>query len=331
MEYKYKSGYVLGKFMPLHLGHKYLIDTALKNSEKVFVLVGTLPSEPIPGDIRFKWVKELYKDEPRVTVGHCDEILPQYPEEHEDFWNIWTDVTRRYVPQDIDCIFTSEKYGEPYAKYLGIDHFLVDLERLRFPVSGTKIRNYTSDYWEFLPSHVRPYFVKRVALMGPESVGKSTMCQSLAKYFVTQSVSEFGRDVYEFQGFIALDDFKEIMVGQKQNENYVVKDCNKVIFCDTECITTYLFSKLFYPDEYQIIEEDLLAVINGLPKYDLYLLLSPDVPGVQDGTRQFLEKRWDHYFMIKSELKRRGLRFQEISGSYKERFEACKQLVQEIL
>ena len=331
MEYQYKSGYIIGKFCPMHLGHKYLIDIALTKAEKVFVLVGTLPTEPIPGELRYKWVKDAYKHEPRVTVGWCNEVVPQYPEEHVDFWNIWTDITRRYVPIDIDVIFTSEKYGDPYAKYLGIEHFQVDLERKHVPVSATKIREETFDHWEFIPKEIRPYFVKRVVLMGPESVGKSTMCQSLASYFATQWVSEFGREVYEFQGFVGLDDFKEIMIGQKENEDSLVKDSNKVIFCDTESITTYLFSKLFYPNTYQLVEPELLKMIDDLPKYDLYLLLSPDVPGVQDGTRQFIDKRWDHYFQIKTELKRRGLKFQEVSGNYRQRFEACKQLVREIL
>ena len=136
----YKSGYVLMKAMPFHNGHKFLIDTAIVNSEKVTVIVGSLPTEPIPGNIRFKWVKEQYRTNPNVTVVHCNEVLPQYPEEHPDFWNIWVDVVKRYCPADIDVIFTSESYGDPYAKHLGIKHHLVDIDRKLVPVSGTLVR-----------------------------------------------------------------------------------------------------------------------------------------------------------------------------------------------
>ena len=88
------------KALPFTKGHKFLVDTALKNSEKVTLLVCSLKSEPIPGEIRFNWAKEIYKDEPRINILHCTEELPQYPEEHTDFWNIWVDVAKRYCPSD---------------------------------------------------------------------------------------------------------------------------------------------------------------------------------------------------------------------------------------
>ena len=112
MGYLYKSGYVLGKFMPFHLGHRLLIDTALKFSEKVTVIVGTLSTEPIPGELRYNWVRDFYKGEKRLCVKWCSEDLPQFPEEHKDFWSIWVDVVKRYCPRDVDVIFTSEKYGD---------------------------------------------------------------------------------------------------------------------------------------------------------------------------------------------------------------------------
>lgn len=53
----YKQAVIIGKFMPLHKGHMYLIQSAIKQSAKVTVLVCTLNSEPIPGNLRFQWVK----------------------------------------------------------------------------------------------------------------------------------------------------------------------------------------------------------------------------------------------------------------------------------
>ena len=43
---------LLGKFMPPHLGHVYLGDFARNFVSDLSIVVGTLPSEPIPGDIR---------------------------------------------------------------------------------------------------------------------------------------------------------------------------------------------------------------------------------------------------------------------------------------
>ncbi len=49
MEKKYKNGLTLGKYMPLHYGHMYLINTAAKGCDKLTVLACSIKSEPIPG------------------------------------------------------------------------------------------------------------------------------------------------------------------------------------------------------------------------------------------------------------------------------------------
>jgi HTH-type transcriptional regulator, transcriptional repressor of NAD biosynthesis genes len=317
----YKSAYVLGKFMPFHLGHKYLIDTALKHSRKVTVLVGTLPTESIPGEVRYNWIKETYQDNSRVEVKWCNEVLPEYPEEHPDFWNIWVDVAKRYCPSDIDVIFTSELYGDTYSKYLGIKHHLVDLERKTYPVSGTLTRNETFKYWDYIPDNVKPYFVKRVAFMGPESSGKTTLSNDIANFFKTQLVEEYGRTVYEQNGnHVDVEDFITISIGRQKLEDEKRKKADKILICDTEDMTTYYLSKEYYPNDYQKVEDFLLNEINRKSKYDLYILLKPDFEGVQDGTRIFLNEREKHYQIIKDMLIERSCNFVEIGGSWSERF-----------
>ena len=312
----YKSAYVLGKFLPPTKGHMFLIDTALKNSEKVTLLVCSLKNEPIPGDYRYNWIKEIYKDEKKLTIINFKEEVPQNPEEHIDFWNIWVDIAKRNCPEDIDVIFTSEEYGNPYSKKLGIKHHLVDIERKNFPVSGTKVRNNSFDFWNFIPDVVKPFFVKRIAIMGPESVGKSTMSKSLASYFNTNFVIEYGRTVYESKNNqISISDFIPISEGRQSLEDWAIKKSNKIIFCDTEDITTYIFSKMFYPNEYSKIEEYFKNKIESSPKYDLYLLLNPDCESIQDGTRVFLNERLDHFNEIKKTLIDNKCNYIEIIGS----------------
>ena len=51
---------VLGKFLPLHKGHEYLIDYAIKNSDKLYIIVDNIYDEIIPLDTRMNWIKELY-------------------------------------------------------------------------------------------------------------------------------------------------------------------------------------------------------------------------------------------------------------------------------
>jgi HTH-type transcriptional repressor of NAD biosynthesis genes len=324
----YNSAYILGKFLPFTKGHKLLIDTALQKSGKVTVLVCSLEREPIPGDIRFHWAKKIYHNEPRVEIIHCTEELPQYPEEHPDFWKIWVDVVKRYCPNDIDVIFTSELYGETYAKHLGIKHHMVDLERQIVPISGTKARTEPFEHWNYLPHEVKQYFVKRIAIMGPESVGKSTLTKKLASYYNTNFVEEYGRTVYENNGNkVTIDDFIPISKGRQDLENWISQHSNRVIFCDTEDLTTYIFSKMYCPNDYKTTERYFINALNTKKKYDLYLLLKPDCDAVQDGTRNFLEERWNHYNILKEEMINRGYEFIELGGSWDDRTEDAKFII----
>ena len=326
MEKQYKSAYVLGKFMPFHNGHAYLIDTAITKSEKVTVIVGSLPTEPIPGKLRYQWVKEHYRTNPHVTVVHCDEVLPQYPHEHPDFWNIWVDVVKRYCPADIDVIFTSEEYGFEYAKQLGIQHHLVDIARSTYNISGTEVRTNPFAVWNFIPDHVKPYFVKKIAIMGSESCGKSTLVKRLAKTYFTNYVEEYGRTVYEENGGVTESDFLKIVRGQKLIESAMIKQSTKLLFCDTEALTTRIFFDMYYPNGDPGIKH-LLDEYVDMSHYDLYILLKPDCPDIQDGTRNFLGERWNHYNNLKAEMLKREYNFIEVGGDWDNRYnESVKEI-----
>lgn len=327
---QYKSGYILGKFFPFTLGHKHLIDSGLEQCEKLTVLICSLKSENIPGELRFSWLKEVYKKEPRITIKHCSEELPQYPEEDQNFWNIWIDVAKRYCPSDIDVILTSENYGDTYAKYLGINHYMVDIDRKTVPISGTKVRGNPLKNWKFIPTEVKPFFVKRVAIMGPESTGKSTLTENLANYFNTNFVPEYGRLIYEIENKVEIKDFIPISKGRQEIEDWMIKSSNKFIFCDTEDITTYIFSKMYCPGEYLSTEEYFLKQLNDKKKYDLYLLLKPDCQPIQDGTRNFLTEREDHYNVIKNWLVKLDCNFIEIGGNWKERTETSIEIIKDL-
>ena len=87
----HKSGHglILGKFLPPHAGHLYLADFARNFAERLTILVCSLPGDPIPGELRYAWMRELF---PAARVIHIDRELPQEPGEHPRFWDIWRDV-----------------------------------------------------------------------------------------------------------------------------------------------------------------------------------------------------------------------------------------------
>ncbi len=331
MDKIYKNSLVLGKFYPPHNGHLYLIDTALENSEVVNVLVCHNLKQTIPGKLRVKALRKIYENNTNVIIHSVDDgEMPQYENECkslDEFYGYWVPFVYNVVSK-LDCVFTSENYGDDFSKYLGIDHFLVDRERTKHPVSGTKIRTNPFDNWEFIPEEVRPFFVKRIVIMGPESVGKSTLTKNLANYYNTNFVEEYGRTVFEKNGNrVGIEDFIPISVGRQEIENHSIKSSNKLLFCDTEDITTYIFSKMFFPNDYKGIEDILLDKISKNNNYDLYLLLKTDCDGIQDGTRQFLEERIEHYDVIKSELSKNNCNYIEIGGDWEDRFNKSIEII----
>ncbi|MFC1896208.1 adenylyltransferase/cytidyltransferase family protein [Thermodesulfobacteriota bacterium] len=56
-------GLTLGKFAPLHKGHQFLIDTALSETDEVFVIVYDCPeTTPVPLNVRSRWIGNLYPE-----------------------------------------------------------------------------------------------------------------------------------------------------------------------------------------------------------------------------------------------------------------------------
>lgn len=322
------------KAYPPHLGHLYLIDTAIENSEHTHVICSHNLSQSIPGELRVNTLKGIYKNNPNVTIHSMDDTgMPQHDTECEtldEFYSYWVPAIYNLVDK-LNVVFTSEDYGDEFAKYLGIEHELVDKDRIKFPISGTEVRTDPFKSWEFIPKEIKPFFTKRIAIMGPESVGKSTMSKKLATRFNTDFVGEYGRFVYENNGNkVDIDDFIPISEGRQDLENWLINGpiVNKLLFCDTEDITTHLFSKMYCPDEHDKVNEWFLDKLKTKPKYDLYILLNPECRSIQDGTRVFLDERWNHYEEIKKELIKYECNFIEVGGEYwEDRYNECIRIV----
>lgn len=310
---KYKRGFVLGKFLPPHNGHLHLIHSAMEMVDELTVLVCTIGKEPISGELRYQWMKELL---PNACVIHVTDEVPSYPHEDPNFWKIWTELLKREIPSDTAVFFSSEDYGDEVAERLGIKHVMIDKARSVVPVSGTQIREQPFKYWNFIPDNVKPYFVKRIVLTGPESTGKTTMAQKLAEYFKTVWVEEYGRDYFvQKNGKLFLEDIQHIAKGQIKIENEALLKANKFLFCDTDLIVTQIWSEIYFKTCPQdVIDKSFER------KYDLFLLMDIDIPWQDDGTREFPHLRQWHFNRIKDELDARKLNYIVVSGDSNSRF-----------
>ena len=316
MAKKWKNGFLLGKFLPPHLGHMYLIDEALKQPEKLTVLVCALPDNIetfMTGRKRFEAVREHYLGFKNVNVVFHQGLDPQYPHEHTNFWNIWMKIILSNIdPETTDVVFSSEEYGEEIAKRLQIDHCLIDIDRVVVPISGTKVRENIFENWHFLPKETQKRLVKKIAILGPESTGKSTLVKRLARYFGVPYIKEYGREFGELGKEYDDRGFREIAIVQNELVKEAVEAATSpIILCDTDNITTEVFYKLY--TELGKTASELDFTCFEFVDYDLRILLHPKgLPFVQDGTRTTIKEseRERHYNLLLAEIVVQNLNFE---------------------
>jgi HTH-type transcriptional repressor of NAD biosynthesis genes len=307
-----RHGVVIGKFYPPHRGHVHLIETGQAQSERLTVILCKREGEHPPGHLRREWLQELF---PSVNIR----LVEDHYDPHDSA--LWAQLTREWLGESPDAVFTSEVYGEAYARHLGCRHVAVDPARQAVPISGTRIRSNPWAAWDYLPAPVRGYYAKRVVLIGAESTGKTTLAAALADKLQTIWVPEFGRDYAEkkFEQHALSQwtsvEFETIARTQCEWENAAARHANRVLVCDTDAFATSSWHERYMGWPSPQVE----AIAERHRRPDLYLLTDIRTPFVQDGTRDGESIRHDMHRRIRERLIETGRQFIEVSGSPGER------------
>lgn len=152
--------------------------------------------------------------------------------------------------------------------------------------------------------------IKRIAILGPESTGKTTLCKELATHFKTIWVPEYARTYISMLKVpYTLNDIEVISKTQIEQENQALLTANKYLFTDTELI----MSKVWCEDVFKTCPRWMESQIQEL-KYDHYLLLMPDIPWKPDPVRENSTRRSYFFRLYQKELESRGLKYSIISG-----------------
>ena len=318
------TGMLLGKFMPPHLGHVYLGEFAGRYVDRLTIVVCSLDREPIPGDLRFRWMRELF---PVDNVVHLTDELPQEPAEHPDFWDLWRSALTRVLPGRPDYVFASEDYGWRLAEELGAVFVPVDAARSAVPVSGTAVRTDPRANWAYIPRCVRPYFVKRVCVFGPESTGKTTLARRLADHYCTAWVPEYARTLLEARGgVVAAEDMERIARGQAASEDALARNATHILITDTDPLATLVWSDVLFG----IVPEAVRSLADTRAA-DLYLLTDADVPWVADPVRYLPDGGQAFFDRCRAELDARDRRYVVVRGDWEKRFRTAAAAVEGLL
>lgn len=301
----YKSGVVIGKFMPLHKGHLHMLEFAKNSCKKLTILVDHLVGETIPVHQRVQALKESFPDA-NITVKGISRLMPQEPKEDPLFWNIWEAEILENTPDDLDVIVGAMDYIKDLSALLKTDFLMIDKQRSFVPISATDIRDNPMKNWKYLAPASKKLFVKKVVVVGGESTGKTTLTKALAEHYKTVWVPEYARTAIEEDEKCDLSTFRKIVNGQSALLQAMTPHCeNSLLFCDTDLLATKVWLEKMYPEHQSNINQDLYRSILE-QRADLYVLTNNDVDWEKDDVRFYPENEDREWFMEKfeNELKR---------------------------
>lgn len=180
--------------------------------------------------------------------------------------------------------------------------------------------------------------IKKVAFVGAESTGKTTISKALAEHFNTLYCPEFMRDFLQqkwdkTKEICTFEDLKTISEGQISSENHFSEMVfqqknikNKILFCDTNIFELMVYSYIYFDKCDENIE--LMAKKHT---YDLVFLTNIDVPWEKDDLRDRPNDREEILNKFKYFLTKNSVDFIFLEGNKTQRLEFCIEKCNRIL
>lgn len=314
--------------MPLHKGHLALFEFAGKQCDTLHILLCHTNNELIPGAVREEWLKDMECKSANVRVisfAYSEDDLVNTSVSSRKVSLKWSEAIKNILP-DIDLVFSSELYGDYLAEFMNCQHIVFDIERKSTAISASAIISNPLLYWNYIAEVAKPYFVKKIVLLGTESTGKSTLTRRLAEYFGTGYVPEMARDVLEKTTECKPHHLIEIAELHAKEILKKVKKANRLLFIDTDINITASYSEYLFNQHLPVggwIEE--------ANKSDLYIFLEPDCEFVQDGTRLTESERNKLSLFHKEQLHKKGIAYFSVYGNWEERFKQSCSIVKKEL
>ncbi|MFZ4620529.1 MAG: AAA family ATPase [Bacteroidota bacterium] len=319
------TGLFLGKFAPLHRGHQFVIETALKEVEHLIVLVYNSPEvTDVPLTVRAEWIRSLY---PNVEVIEGWDGPPDTGDTPEIMAKQETYVLGVLNGRKVTHFYSSEFYGEHMSKALGAVNRLVDSKRTHVHISSTEIRNNTFVNREYVPPVVYKDLIVNAVFMGAPSTGKTTLTQRLAEEYRTVWMPEYGREYwerYQVNRRLTLEQLLEIGTGHIEREDSMMLQANRFLFTDTNAITTLLFSMDYHGTAHEQLVE---LAVKAEKRYDLFFLCDIDIPYDDTWERSGEVHRRVFQQQIIEDLQARQLPYITLSGNIESRMQTVRSVL----
>ena len=175
--------------------------------------------------------------------------------------------------------------------------------------------------------------MKKIVVIGPESTGKSVLCEQLAAHYNTGWVKEYAREYLLKNGKeYGFENLLDIAKGQIENEETGVNNLEaanrKPLFIDTDMYVMKVWCEFAFKKCHHWILNRIAE-----RKYDLYLLCNTDLPWIKDELREYpdLESRRVLYHYYKDIMVNQHVHWVDISGDYEERLQKAIASVNSII
>lgn len=323
-----KKGFVFGKFLPFHLGHKALIDFALNGCDQLTVIVCCSTSELIPEAVRVNWISSEYASHPKLRIlgmTYDENELPNTSTSSRNVSKVWSERFKELVP-DVNILFTSEDYGSYVSEFMKVQHVEFDKSRISVPISASEISGDPISNWDFLPNSVKGHFQLSVVFLGSECTGKSSISTEINKNIRSKLVDEVGRDVVENSNAFGEKELQIIASHHASRIDSAKKTLEPIVLIDTDIHITQSYSHFKF-GKYM----DIATEINIRNQSDLKLYLNPDLPFFQDGTRLNAEDRLLLDRSHKETLAHFNTDYIEVSGDWNSRYTQSLKLIKQLV
>jgi HTH-type transcriptional repressor of NAD biosynthesis genes len=188
--------------------------------------------------------------------------------------------------------------------------------------------------------------VKKFIFVGPESTGKTILCQYLSNKYSTPWVSEMCRIVAEEKtsninpdinakdinfNFI-LDDFINMANRQNHEENLLTQKANNILICDNDSFALTVWCERYLGKYYNEIYDIYKRADYLENEKKIYILTKPNVPFVQDGLRDGEHIRDWMYNKFLEEFNNKNIKYYIIdSPNYDERLLQAIKIIEDNL
>lgn len=156
----------------------------------------------------------------------------------------------------------------------------------------------------------------KIAILGPESSGKSTLARELSYAIDADLVNEYAREYFQDKDYLKCKLIDLEFIAKQQFDNSHNIDTNKILLSDTEMITMEIWAK----DKFGVVPE-LLLDLRSKQEFNLYVLTRPDIPWEYDRLRTDSNRRDYIFDLYLNSLKTYNYNYIVVGGDIHNRIE----------